>query len=139
MDWSAKLFGLGESFYNTSGVGGGVIQVCIPLAPYTPTLFSYDCQTTASDSCLVAVVAARARYMRLHPDAKLEELVVLTTTQTHSLGSKAALVLGLKCRSLPVKAEDQFALRGEVLRQALEEDKLAGLKPFIISKRSIAD
>jgi hypothetical protein len=28
MDWSAKLFGLSDSFYNTSGVGGGVFQVC---------------------------------------------------------------------------------------------------------------
>lgn len=27
MDWSAKLFGLDEKFYTSSGVGGGVIQV----------------------------------------------------------------------------------------------------------------
>jgi hypothetical protein len=71
--------------------------------------------------------------MRLHPTAKLEELVVLTTTQTHSLGKKAALVLGLQCHPLPVRAEDQFSLRGEVLRQVLEHDSLSGLRPFIIS------
>jgi aromatic-L-amino-acid decarboxylase len=78
-------------------------------------------------------VAARSKYMRLHPESKLEELVVLTTTQTHSLGKKAALVLGLKCRALPVTAEDRFGLRGETLRQVLEEDRLNGLKPFILS------
>jgi len=27
MDWAAKLFGLSEEFYNTTQVGGGVIQV----------------------------------------------------------------------------------------------------------------
>jgi aromatic-L-amino-acid decarboxylase len=27
MDWSAKLFGLSDAFLNTSGVGGGVLQV----------------------------------------------------------------------------------------------------------------
>ena len=27
MDWAAKLFGLSEDFYNTTNVGGGVIQV----------------------------------------------------------------------------------------------------------------
>jgi aromatic-L-amino-acid decarboxylase len=74
--------------------------------------------------------------MRLHPEAKLEQLLVLTTTQTHSLGKKAALVLGLQCRALPVTAEDQFALRGQTLRQALEESATSGLKPFIIGERS---
>jgi hypothetical protein len=27
MDWSARLFGLSGSFLNTTGVGGGVLQV----------------------------------------------------------------------------------------------------------------
>lgn len=27
MDWTAKVLGLDHSFYNTSEVGGGVIQV----------------------------------------------------------------------------------------------------------------
>jgi aromatic-L-amino-acid decarboxylase len=42
MDWSARLLGLDPAFYNTSGVGGGVIQ------------------STATDSALVACVAARS-------------------------------------------------------------------------------
>ncbi|TFK23692.1 aromatic-L-amino-acid decarboxylase [Coprinopsis marcescibilis] len=113
MDWAAKLFGLSPAFYNTSEVGGGVIQ------------------TTASDSVLVAVVAARSRYQKAHPNTRIEELVVYTTTQTHALGKKAALILGLQIRVLEVSSDDEFGLRGDNLRSSLEKDKQAGLKPFI--------
>lgn len=119
MDWAAKLLGLSPDFYNSSGVGGGCIQ------------------TTASDSVLVAVVAARSLYQRNHPDTKMEDLVIYTTTQTHSLGAKAALILGLHVRTLEVTAEDRFALRGEGLRNALQEDERVGRKPFILSKYTI--
>lgn len=78
------------------------------------------------------MVAARSLYQRDHPDVKMEDLVIYTTTQTHSLGLKAGLVLGLNVRALEVRAEDQFALRGETLRQALEEDKKLGKRPFIL-------
>ncbi|KZV90786.1 hypothetical protein EXIGLDRAFT_837549 [Exidia glandulosa HHB12029] len=114
MDWAAKMLGLQEDFLHTSGKGGGVMQ------------------TTASDSALTAVVAARSRYQRAHPDISLDKLVVYTTTQTHSLGAKAALVLGLSIRALPVEADDQYALRGEVFKAAVEEDKLKGRHPFIL-------
>jgi hypothetical protein len=59
--------------------------------------------------------------------------VLYTTTQTHSLGKKAGLVLGLRVRALQVTAEDDYALRGETLKVALKEDKGAGLHPFILS------
>ena len=89
-------------------------------------------QTTASDSALVSIVAARSLYTSRHRDAKLEDLVIYTTTQTHSLGVKAGLVLGLRCRSLDVRAEDQYALRGDTLRAALEEDIGNGKHPFVL-------
>jgi len=114
MDWSAKLFGLDSKFFNSSEIGGGVIQ------------------TSASDSALVAVVAARAKYLRDHPDAKQDDLILYTTTQTHSLGLKAGLVLGITCRALEVQSEDKFALRGSTLKNALEEDQKRGKHPFII-------
>lgn len=81
----------------------------------------------------MAVVAARARYQRSHPDVKLENLVIYTTSQTHSLGAKAGLVLGVQVKAIDVKIEDQFALRGEALRYALEEDAKIGRHPFILS------
>ncbi|KAG1900911.1 pyridoxal phosphate-dependent transferase [Suillus fuscotomentosus] len=114
MDWMAQLLGLDESFYNISEVGGGVIQ------------------TSASDSVLVATVAARSRYIREHPQVAMENLVLYTTTQTHSLGKKAGLILGLKVRALGVTAQDDFALRGDTLKVALEEDTNAGFHPFIL-------
>ncbi|EGO00872.1 hypothetical protein SERLA73DRAFT_178838 [Serpula lacrymans var. lacrymans S7.3] len=114
MDWAAQLIGLHSTFLNTSEVGGGVMQ------------------TSASDSALTAVVAARSRYIRENPNARMEDLVLYTTTQTHSLGLKAGLVLGLACRALEVTAENSFGLRGDTLRAALEEDIAAGKKPFIL-------
>ncbi|KAI6007661.1 pyridoxal phosphate-dependent transferase [Pisolithus orientalis] len=101
MDWAAKMLGLDSSFHN-----------CSKLL----------CQTTASESALVAVVAARSRYTKQHPDVSSEKLLIYITTQTHSLGKKAGLVLGLNVRALEVTVEDNFALRGDTLRRALEDD-----------------
>ncbi|QRW21306.1 aromatic-L-amino-acid decarboxylase [Rhizoctonia solani] len=94
MDWAAKLFGLDPTFYVDSKSGGGVLL------------------TTASDSALTAAVAARARYTKAHPDVPLDKLVIYGTSQTHSLGAKAALILGLQFRAI--------------------EDKKAGMHPFIV-------
>jgi aromatic-L-amino-acid decarboxylase len=63
----------------------------------------------------------------------MENLVLYISSQTHSLGKKAGLVLGLKVRTLQVTAQDDFALRGDTLKAALEEDVSAGLHPFILS------
>lgn len=90
-------------------------------------------KTSASDSALVATVAARSRYRQQNPDIPTDKLLIYTTTQTHSLGKKTGVVLGLKVRVLGVTSEDKYALRGCTLRQALEEDKAAGLHPFILS------
>ena len=134
MDWAAKLFALSPDFYNTSGVGGGVIQVNLHFI-YFKRQFEFSCnvETTASDSALVAVVAARSRYLRQHPSIPMENLVIYTTTQTHSLGKKAGLVLGLSTRAIPVDPVDDFALRGTELNRAIEEDLKNGKKPFILS------
>ena len=83
---------------------------------------------------LVAAVAARSRYLRAHPYVPMEKLVVYTTTQTHSLGLKAGLVLGLSVFSIPVRADDCYALRGEDLRNVIESHKAEGMHPFLISK-----
>ncbi|KAF5345346.1 hypothetical protein D9758_008462 [Tetrapyrgos nigripes] len=114
LDWAAQMFGLSPAFLNSSGTGGSCIQ------------------NTASDSALVAIIAARSTYTAQFPDAKLEDLVIYTTTQTHSLGVKSAMVLGLSTRALEVKREDKFSLRGDTLRTALEEDRKKGKKPFIL-------
>ncbi|KAH9929020.1 pyridoxal phosphate-dependent transferase [Epithele typhae] len=114
MDWTARLLGLSPHFLCASGTGGGAIQ------------------NSASEAFIVAAVAARARYMRENPNARMEELVLYTTTQTHSLGAKAGLVLGLEVRDLQVRAEDGFALRGAMVREAVEEDIARGKRPFLV-------
>ncbi|KAJ7072574.1 pyridoxal phosphate-dependent transferase [Mycena amicta] len=116
MDWAAKLLHLDPAFYNSNGVGGGSLQ------------------TTASDSALISIVAARERFMTLHAEAppNFEDLVIYVTTQTHSLGLKAGKVLGLQVRALEVRAEDRYALKGQTLQQAIEEDKAAGRRPFVL-------
>jgi aromatic-L-amino-acid/L-tryptophan decarboxylase len=80
----------------------------------------------------VAIVAARSLYTSRNPNVKLEDLVIYTTTQTHSLGVKAGLVLGLECRALDVTPEDNFALRGQTLRKAIQADTARGKHPFVL-------
>lgn len=94
-------------------------------------------QNTASEAALVAVIAARSAYIDAYPNTKLEDMRIYTTTQTHSLGLKAGVILGLKVRTLEVTRKDKFSLRGEILRAALEEDKKKGLHPFILSEVSL--
>ncbi|KAJ3508038.1 hypothetical protein NLJ89_g5971 [Agrocybe chaxingu] len=98
MDWAANLLGLTPAFMNASGVGGGVIQ------------------TTASDSVLVTVVAARARHQREHPDVKIQSWTCVWRA----------------CSCHDVDLDDQLSLRGEALRNALEEDARIGRHPFIL-------
>ena len=81
----------------------------------------------------MAVVAARSLYLRRHPEVDASSLVIYLTSQTHSVGAKAGLVLGIKCRTLEVNSEDRYALRIETFRKALAEDKEAGKHPFIFS------
>ncbi|KAF9511208.1 hypothetical protein BS47DRAFT_1487046 [Hydnum rufescens UP504] len=114
MDWAANLLGLSSSFHVASGVGGGAIQ------------------SSASDSALVAVIAARARFLIAHPDVPAEKLVIYLSTQTHSLGTKTAAILNIPFRALPVMPEDAFSLRGDRLRDAYEEDRNAGKWPFVL-------
>ena len=138
-DWAAKLLGLDKAFWNESQVGGGVIQASahglLTVTAIRSLIFSFFffLKTTASDSVLVATVAARSRYIRANPDADLSKLVIYVSSQTHSAGAKAALILGLTYRILDVTLDDNLALRGSTLRAALEEDMAAGKHPFILS------
>lgn len=83
---------------------------------------------------MTAIVAARSRYIRAHPDVSLDSLVIYGSTQTHSLGVKAGLVLGLQFRAIEVFAEDGYSLRGGSLISAIEEDRKRGRHPFVISE-----
>lgn len=83
---------------------------------------------------MTACIAARERALRVFPDTPLEKLVIYGTTQTHSLGAKAALILGLQFRAIETRAEDLWALRGKDLEAALDDDAAKGNVPFILCR-----
>ncbi|WRT64926.1 uncharacterized protein IL334_001866 [Kwoniella shivajii] len=134
VEWAARMLGLAEKFWGSSGIGGGVIM------------------GSASDSAFTASIAARERALRVLssqkgversangqidiPDSIRQEygqkLVVYGSTQTHSLGAKAALMLGLPFRAVSVSIEDQYSLTGESVKQAIEKDVQDGLIPFLV-------
>ncbi|KAK4689824.1 hypothetical protein P7C73_g271, partial [Tremellales sp. Uapishka_1] len=136
LDWMANILGLDNRFHTKSGVGGGVIM------------------GSASESCLTAAIAARERALRrlastasdekpcaIVPGSDIpdtirekygQKLVVYGSTQTHSIGAKTALLLGLLFRALPVSKEDDYAFRGKTLQAAMERDIAAGLIPFFV-------
>ena len=66
--------------------------------------------------------------------------MIYVTTQTHSFGKKAGMVLGLKVRALSVDANARvgYGLDEKTLRAAIEEDRLAGRAPFIFSALHIS-
>ncbi|BEJ10639.1 hypothetical protein CspHIS471_0100610 [Cutaneotrichosporon sp. HIS471] len=138
MEWMVTILGLDDVFRTSSGKGGGIIG------------------TSASDMCLTAAIAARERALRVlareHHNANgtatptegptdipfsvrsesTNKLVIYGSTQTHSIGVKTALLLGLPFRALPVKSEDGYALRGDVLQAAIEDDIKKGFVPFFV-------
>ena len=81
----------------------------------------------------MAIVAARSRYQRLYPGIPTEKLIIYVTSQTHSLGLKAGLVLGLSVRTIPVRAQDNYSLRGQDLLEVIEMDKADGKHPIVMS------
>ncbi|KAL2177270.1 pyridoxal phosphate-dependent transferase [Thermothelomyces heterothallicus CBS 202.75] len=129
LDWLARALGLPACYLSTGPTrGGGVIQ------------------GSASEAVLTAMVAARDKYLReTVPESGLDEeereervmvkrsrMVALATTLTHSSARKAALILGVRFRAIPVREEDGYRLRKEALAAALAECRAQGLEPFFL-------
>ncbi|ELU18925.1 hypothetical protein CAPTEDRAFT_180248 [Capitella teleta] len=122
MDWLGKMLGLPAEFLhsNTATMGGGVIQ------------------TTASDSTFVSLLAARSEAIKLYrlsnPDLHDAEinarLVGYCSDQAHSSVEKAGLIGLVKLRLLPT--DEDLSLRGDTLRNAINEDRENGLVPFYL-------
>lgn len=143
MDWVAKLLGLDPSWHNSSGVGGGIIMVSTSprIVCFCADTHSTLPQGSASEACLTVCIAARERALNLlstdgsTPEirsALVQKFIMYGTTQTHSLGAKAGLILGIPFRPLETRKEDDWALRGDTLAAALLEDEAKGLIPFIL-------
>ncbi|XP_045061783.1 histidine decarboxylase [Coregonus clupeaformis] len=125
MDWLCKALGLPSFFlhHHPDSTGGGILQ------------------STVSESSLVALLAARkARIQQLKrteaADRDLDDsvvnsrLVAYASDQAHSSVEKAGQISLVKIRFLPT--DDHFSLRGDTLKQAIQEDRRRGLVPVML-------
>jgi aromatic-L-amino-acid/L-tryptophan decarboxylase len=118
MDWLARMLDLPTAFLSSSGSGGGAIQ------------------GTASESTLIALLAARARARRAGLDDT--RLTLYASEHAHSSVIKAAMIAGLadhpedRRRLRLIGADQHFALRPDLLAEALRTDIVAGLAPFYV-------
>ncbi|XP_017494245.1 PREDICTED: tyrosine decarboxylase-like [Rhagoletis zephyria] len=124
LDWVGQMIGLPEQFLcfaDPNSKGGGVIQ------------------GSASDCVLVCLLAARCAALKelkkAEPGADdaalMSKLVGYCSKEAHSCAEKAAMIALVKLRILDT--DENFSLRGEPLKRAMEEDKANGLVPFFVS------
>ncbi|XP_078284073.1 aromatic-L-amino-acid decarboxylase-like isoform X1 [Rhinoraja longicauda] len=121
LDWLGKMLKLPEEFiFGTGGTGGGVIQ------------------GSASECTLVALLSARRNIITqiqtnnsaCEERMIMSKLVAYTSDQSHYSVERAGMIGGIKMRKL--STDKKFSLRGETLKQALDEDKALGLIPFFL-------
>ncbi|XP_066152592.1 3,4-dihydroxyphenylacetaldehyde synthase-like isoform X3 [Euwallacea fornicatus] len=121
MDWLAKILGLPEEFLNCSeGPGGGLIQ------------------SAASESTLVGILSAKYKKIQQLKtegtpflDWEVEgRLVAYTSNESNSSVEKSGLITSVKMRLLPT--DSKGSLRGNVLHEAIRNDKEHGLIPFCV-------
>ena len=118
LDWLAQLLDLPDRFRSDSE-GGGVIQ------------------HTASDSALVALVAALHRVSggaTEHEGVAAGPFTVYTSAQTHSSLEKACRIAGLGSDALRKIEIDPatLAVRPTLLREAIEKDVRDGMTPALV-------
>jgi aromatic-L-amino-acid decarboxylase len=112
-DWVRKMVGLSDAW-------SGVIQ------------------DTASSSTLVALICARERtsdfsLARGGLQSAVQPLVVYVSAHSHSSVEKAALLAGFGRENIhTIEADEQFAMRAEVLAETIRRDKQAGLTPCAV-------
>ncbi|KAM9311078.1 histidine decarboxylase [Gastrophryne carolinensis] len=122
MDWLAKMLGLPCHLLHhyPESKGGGVLQ------------------STVSESTLIALLAARKdkimQMQVLEPNSDESSLnsrlIAYASNQAHSSVEKAGLISLVKIRFLPV--DENFSLRGDTLKAAVEEDRKRGLVPVFV-------
>lgn len=122
LDWYAKALHLPPGFItDTPGSrGGGALQ------------------GSASECTLVCMIAARARAIQClkgkesecHESVFLPQLIAYASKEAHSSIEKAAKMALVKLRL--IDADSHGRLNVDLLRQAIQNDLNAGLKPFFV-------
>ena len=116
LDWLVDMLDLPAKF-KSSGDGGGVIQ------------------DTASSAALAAIIAARERASSLATNASGVDrrFVAYTSSQAHSSIEKAIRIAGIGSDNLRlIGADSAFAMKPELLEEAVRADLDAGLDPFFV-------
>jgi len=123
LDWLGKMMELPKPFLHASegSRGGGCIQ------------------TSASECVLVSILAARALAItalkkedpRADEGVMLSKLIAYCSKEAHSCVEKGAMVAFVKLRIL--ETDENFSLRGDTVRKAMEQDRKNGLFPFFVS------
>lgn len=115
LDWLGKFLNLPKEFLSDNG-GGGVIQ------------------GTASESTLVALIAAKSRIINrlgLKDDKDINsKLVVYVSDQTHSSATKACTIAGIHNLRILTANKKTLSLEPEKLKSAIQSDREKGLIPF---------
>lgn len=116
LDWLVDVLALPPHF-KSSSTGGGVIQ------------------DSASSAAICAILAARERATQGQSNlaGANGKLIAYTSTQAHSSIEKGVKVAGLGSNNLRLIATDQrFAMRPDLLAEAIADDKAAGLQPCFV-------
>lgn len=123
LDWFGKMIGLPAEFLplTENGKGGGVIQ------------------SSASECNFVTLLAARFEVMKelrqrfpfVEEGLLLSKLIAYCSKEAHSSVEKACMIGMVKLRIL--ETDSKFRLRGDTLRNAIQEDRNLGLIPFFVS------
>ncbi|ODA76718.1 hypothetical protein RJ55_07989 [Drechmeria coniospora] len=129
LDWLAKALALPECFLSGGPThGGGVIH------------------GSASEAIITVMAAARDKFLTAKtahlPDGHDREeemwrlrsrLVALGSSGAHSSTKKAAQILGVRFRTVPVDEEHGFAMQGDALASTLSELASKHLEPFYLT------
>ncbi|KOB77527.1 Aromatic amino acid decarboxylase [Operophtera brumata] len=123
LDWMGKAIGLPPAFlpFEEGSKGGGVIN------------------GSASECVLVSMLAARAngikrlkhQFPNVDEGLLLSKLIAYCSKEAHSCVEKAAMICFVKLRIL--QPDEHASLRGETLKEAMDEDEEAGRVPFFVA------
>ncbi|XP_063229169.1 histidine decarboxylase-like [Bacillus rossius redtenbacheri] len=113
-DWLAGALGLPAHFLNAAprSPGGGVFQ------------------NTSSEALLVTLLSARERAVQKHGDLGDlgGRLVAYCSDQAHPIVAKGCRMCRIQLHV--VHSDEEYALRGDRLREAIASDRQMGLVPF---------
>jgi aromatic-L-amino-acid decarboxylase len=116
LDWLVQMLALPEHF-RSSSTGGGVIQ------------------DTASSATLCALLAARERTSNFQTNLHGidRRFIAYASNQAHSSVEKAVKIAGLGSENLRlIDVDAAFAMRPELLEQAIAADRQAGHTPAFV-------